>query len=227
VIWDVGTSAIIHAEVTLARRLGQLLPAGVAFDSDGQPTRDPAAALAGAFAAWGGHKGSGLGIVVQLLGIMAGSPPIPPDLAGFGHGGDKPRFAGTGGGVSRQRLCPRASGANRSAGRWRRHGAYAVRSLAARSQAPDRLRLHRRPRLVVRAAELHRRIQVRRNSVIATTLTGAPESFSFQRLGGNCVASLHQLQFGRSLTVGATKTLKFHNIRLAQQSAFGAKRTFA
>jgi delta1-piperideine-2-carboxylate reductase len=84
VIWDIGTSAIIHAEVTLARRLGQLLPAGVAFDGDGQPTRDPAAALAGAFAAWGGHKGSGLGIVVQLLGIMAGSPPIPPDLAGFG-----------------------------------------------------------------------------------------------------------------------------------------------
>jgi LDH2 family malate/lactate/ureidoglycolate dehydrogenase len=84
VIWDVGTSAIIHAEVTLAKRLGQQLPEGVAFDSEGQPTRDPAAALAGAFAAWGGHKGSGLGIVVQLLGIMAGSPPIPPDLAKFG-----------------------------------------------------------------------------------------------------------------------------------------------
>jgi LDH2 family malate/lactate/ureidoglycolate dehydrogenase len=84
VIWDAGTSAIIHAEATLAKRLGQLLPEGVAFDRDGHPTRDPAAALAGAFAAWGGHKGSGLGIVVQLLGIMAGSPPIPPDLAGFG-----------------------------------------------------------------------------------------------------------------------------------------------
>ena len=84
VIWDVGTSAIIHAEVTLARRLGEQLPDNVAFDSAGAPTRDPAAALAGAFAAWGGHKGSGLGIVVQLLGIMAGSPPIPPELAGFG-----------------------------------------------------------------------------------------------------------------------------------------------
>jgi LDH2 family malate/lactate/ureidoglycolate dehydrogenase len=84
VIWDIGTSAIIHAEATLAKRLGQLLPEGVAFDRDGATTRDPAAALAGAFAAWGGHKGSGLGIVVQLLGIMAGSPPIPPDLAGFG-----------------------------------------------------------------------------------------------------------------------------------------------
>jgi LDH2 family malate/lactate/ureidoglycolate dehydrogenase len=84
VIFDIGTSAIIHAEVTLARRLGNGLPENTAFDRDGLPTRDPAAALAGAFAAWGGHKGSGLGIVVQLLGIMAGSPPIPPELAGFG-----------------------------------------------------------------------------------------------------------------------------------------------
>src|SRR5262249_29842860 len=40
--------------------------------------------LGGGVAAWGGRKGWGLGIVVQLLGIMAGSPPIPPDLAGFG-----------------------------------------------------------------------------------------------------------------------------------------------
>lgn len=85
IILDIGTSAIIHAEVTLARRLGNELPENVAFDEDGLPTRDPAAALAGAFAAWGGHRGSGLGIVVQLLGIMAGSPPIPPELAGFGY----------------------------------------------------------------------------------------------------------------------------------------------
>ncbi|UZE49264.1 Ldh family oxidoreductase [Rhodopseudomonas sp. P2A-2r] len=84
VIWDIGTSAIIHAEVTLAGRLGRQLPVDVAFDAEGRPTRDPAAALAGAFAAWGGAKGSGLGIVVQLLGIMAGSKPIPPELAGFG-----------------------------------------------------------------------------------------------------------------------------------------------
>ncbi len=85
IILDIGTSAIIHAEVTLARRLGNELPENVAFDRDGQPTLDPAAALAGAFAVWGGHKGSGLAIVVQLLGILAGSPPIPPELAGFGY----------------------------------------------------------------------------------------------------------------------------------------------
>jgi len=84
VIYDVGTSAIIHAEVTLAKRLGKPLPPHVAFDREGNPTTDPTAALAGAFAAWGGHKGSGLGIVVQLLGILAGSPPVPGELEGFG-----------------------------------------------------------------------------------------------------------------------------------------------
>ncbi len=66
VIYDIGTSAIMHAEVMQARRLGDNLPEGAAFDSNGQPTRDPAAALTGAFAAWGDHKGSGLGIAVQL-----------------------------------------------------------------------------------------------------------------------------------------------------------------
>jgi delta1-piperideine-2-carboxylate reductase len=84
VIWDIGTSAIIHAEVTMHHRLGTRLPPGVAFDVEGNPTRDPAAALAGAFAPWGGHKGSGLAIVVHLLGMLAGSPVIPPDLAQFG-----------------------------------------------------------------------------------------------------------------------------------------------
>lgn len=84
VIWDIGTSAIMHAEVKLAEQLGEPLPQGVAFDHDGRPTRDPVAALEGAFAAWGGHKGSGLGIVVQLLGALAGGPAIPGELAGFG-----------------------------------------------------------------------------------------------------------------------------------------------
>lgn len=83
-IWDIGTSAIIHADVVLARRLGQRLPEGVAYDAHGQPTTDPAAALGGAFVAWGGAKGSGLGLAVQLLGILAGSTTIPEELARFG-----------------------------------------------------------------------------------------------------------------------------------------------
>ena len=83
-IWDIGTSSIIHAQVTLHGRLGTPLPESVAFDENGDSTRDPEAALKGAFAAWGGHRGSGLAIVVQLLGMLAGSQPLPPDLAEFG-----------------------------------------------------------------------------------------------------------------------------------------------
>ena len=84
IIWDIGTSSIMHAEVVLAKRLGQALPKGIAFDAAGQPTTDPEAALGGAFTPWGGHKGSGLAHVVQLLGMMAGSPVQPADLAEFG-----------------------------------------------------------------------------------------------------------------------------------------------
>jgi len=84
VIWDIGTAAIMHGEVVLARRLGHDLPEGTAFDADGHPTRSPDAALRGAIAAWGGHKGSGLGVVVQLLGAMAAAPVLPRDMAGYG-----------------------------------------------------------------------------------------------------------------------------------------------
>jgi delta1-piperideine-2-carboxylate reductase len=69
----------------LARRMGEKIPEGKAFDPDGNPTTDPGAALEGAFTPWGGHKGSGLGMVVQLLGILAGSPVTVPDLADFGY----------------------------------------------------------------------------------------------------------------------------------------------
>ena len=77
VIWDIGTANLMIGEVALKRRLGELLPEGQAFDADGNPTRDPAAAYGGAFAVWGGHKGSGLAMVVQLLGMMSGQATAP------------------------------------------------------------------------------------------------------------------------------------------------------
>jgi delta1-piperideine-2-carboxylate reductase len=84
VIWDIGTSDIIHAQVVLAKRLGQKIPQGVAYGPDGKPTTDPATALQGAFSAWGGPRGSGLAIVVQLFGMMAGSPMMPGEMTSFG-----------------------------------------------------------------------------------------------------------------------------------------------
>lgn len=78
IIWDVGTAAVMSGEVMLARRLGQELPEGSAFDAAGHPTRDPGEALRGAFAVWGGHKGSGLAMTIQLLGMLSGAVAAPP-----------------------------------------------------------------------------------------------------------------------------------------------------
>jgi len=84
VIWDIGTSAVMAGEVALALRMGTPLREGVAFDRDGHPTRDAAEAGTGAYAVWGGHKGSGLAICVQMLGMMCNTLPFPPLLAGCG-----------------------------------------------------------------------------------------------------------------------------------------------
>lgn len=84
IIWDIGTSQIMHAEIVMADRVGRELPEGVAYGSDGNPTRDPPAALAGAIRAWGGAKGSGLAIAVQLLGAMCASPMMPEGRHDYG-----------------------------------------------------------------------------------------------------------------------------------------------
>jgi LDH2 family malate/lactate/ureidoglycolate dehydrogenase len=85
IIYDIGTSIIIHAQVMLARRKNEKLPPDTAWDEQGEMTTDPDEALKGALAVWGGAKGSGLAIAVQLLGILAGSPALPPSLEDFGY----------------------------------------------------------------------------------------------------------------------------------------------
>jgi delta1-piperideine-2-carboxylate reductase len=49
------------------------LPQGWAIDADGRPTTDPETALAGAMLPFGGHKGSAIATMIELLaGIMIG-----------------------------------------------------------------------------------------------------------------------------------------------------------
>lgn len=78
VILDIGTSAMPVGEVVLRKRLGQQLPEGWAFGPDGEPTCDPQTALAGVFNAWGGHKGAGLAMMVQMFGLLCSEAVRPP-----------------------------------------------------------------------------------------------------------------------------------------------------
>ncbi|ODT78726.1 MAG: lactate dehydrogenase [Pelagibacterium sp. SCN 64-44] len=84
IIFDTGTSQIMVAEAVLADRLGEKLRPGVAYDADGHETIDPLAALSGAIKVWGGHRGSGLALVVQMFGIMAGGGLMPEDYRDCG-----------------------------------------------------------------------------------------------------------------------------------------------
>lgn len=46
---------------------------------------DPAVAVEGVMTVWGGQKGSGLAVMIQLLGMVAGSSAAPSTLSGFGY----------------------------------------------------------------------------------------------------------------------------------------------
>ncbi len=81
---DISTAATTWGDVTLARAKGEALPEGLAVDPQGHPTIDPAAALEGAFLAWGGHRGSGLALAIQLLGMLAGSAVVIDDVSNYG-----------------------------------------------------------------------------------------------------------------------------------------------
>src|SRR6516165_6472970 len=59
--------------VSLAFDGGELLPEGVALGPGGEPTRDPTAARRGALLPFGGYKGFGLALMMQALGLLAGS----------------------------------------------------------------------------------------------------------------------------------------------------------
>lgn len=66
-VFDFATSATARGEIELHRRAGKPIPAGWGVDAQGQPTTDAATALAGAMLTFGGHKGSALSTMVELI----------------------------------------------------------------------------------------------------------------------------------------------------------------
>jgi len=66
-VFDFATSAVARGEIELHRRAGHAIPEGWGIDPEGRPTTDPASALAGAMLTFGGHKGSALAAMVELI----------------------------------------------------------------------------------------------------------------------------------------------------------------
>ena len=66
-VFDFATSAVARGEIELRRRAGQPIPDDWGYDADGNPSTEPAAVLKGAMRTFGGHKGSALATMVELL----------------------------------------------------------------------------------------------------------------------------------------------------------------
>jgi (2R)-3-sulfolactate dehydrogenase (NADP+) len=65
---DLALSVTARGKILAAQRAGRSIPADWAVDAAGQPTTDPAAALAGTLLPIGGAKGAALALMVEILG---------------------------------------------------------------------------------------------------------------------------------------------------------------
>ncbi len=82
---DFSTASIMWGDVIYHQQVGKPLPEGRAVDPQGQPTVDPASALAGSILSWGGPRGSALAVVIQALAILGGSDPIVGEQGRWGY----------------------------------------------------------------------------------------------------------------------------------------------
>ena len=73
IILDMAMSVVARGKIRAAAKRGEAIPADWATDRDGQPTTDPKAALEGFLLPFGGYKGYGLALMVDLIaGVLSG-----------------------------------------------------------------------------------------------------------------------------------------------------------
>ena len=73
-LFDMATSALAGSAVREHLAAGKPLPEGLAIDADGQPITDPAKVNDGALLPFGGPKGFGLSLMVEILaGVITGA----------------------------------------------------------------------------------------------------------------------------------------------------------
>lgn len=66
-VFDFATTVVARGEIQLHEREGKAIPLGWGIDAQGNPSTDPGAVLDGAMLTFGGHKGSALATMVELI----------------------------------------------------------------------------------------------------------------------------------------------------------------
>ena len=91
IVADMATSATARGELMLAKRAGRQVPPGNGLGPDGQPTTDPAAILQGVQLPFGGHKGSAIALLVELLAAAGTGDAFSDELNDEVRDGGPPR----------------------------------------------------------------------------------------------------------------------------------------
>jgi LDH2 family malate/lactate/ureidoglycolate dehydrogenase len=73
-VLDIANTGVARGKIYLASQNREAIPDGWAIDSEGEPTNDPVAALAGNILPMGGHKGYAISVIMDVLsGVLTGS----------------------------------------------------------------------------------------------------------------------------------------------------------
>lgn len=90
-IFDFATSEVARGDIELYRRSGKSIPYGWGLDRYGNPSQDAAEVLDGAMLTFGGHKGSALSVMIELIaGPLIGDLTSEESLAHDGGAGGSP-----------------------------------------------------------------------------------------------------------------------------------------
>jgi LDH2 family malate/lactate/ureidoglycolate dehydrogenase len=84
-IFDMGTASVMSGEVLMKAFLGEEFPEIVGIDRNGAPTRVARDMVDGGVFPFGDHRGYGLSIAIQALGLIAGARVRNGDVCDFAH----------------------------------------------------------------------------------------------------------------------------------------------
>lgn len=88
IVFDQASSGWSNGDVQIARREGRALPDGIGVDRDGKPTTDPNAVLeGGALLPFGGHKGSSVAMMMEIMGAALAGGDYSFEIDWSGHPG--------------------------------------------------------------------------------------------------------------------------------------------
>ncbi len=91
---DQSSSAMAWTAVKRAAEEGRAIPLGWAVDKDGKPTTDPNRGLEGSMAPFGGYKGFGQGLIVEVMCAALAGGKLGPQIGSFTEDDAKPVGAG-------------------------------------------------------------------------------------------------------------------------------------